>query len=1467
MKDAQMTFTDGTNTLASVAGVNGAFAVSASGVAGEAVAHVLVNLTGLVHLDAGIKLAINTTSAAVHHGVTLPSGDTVQIDVRAGPFFRLEATAVQISILSQSLSGNFIIEKTVLKNGDSVLVFIASDVSVSLTTGSVTLSLTKGSGAFALTRSGMAGTASGVTSLTGVNSLTLSATLTFTVNTGITLSETIDGHAFQYAAASPFFRIAGSATVGISGFVDVSGSFYFEKATDSTTASVIRIGASQVSAFLGVAGTAGLSLTDGSLAMMISGNGTYAVDAKGTVDLVTSGNFLAVSGALAMRINTTGRNDINETIDVDGTPLSLTFGAGEEHVRYFSGTSVTLTTPVVKLSGSFAFENDGASNDILAAGTDITFFAGNPAETLGVRVDHAEFALLIHANGTYAFHAHGAAAVVGVPDFTFTGDLSAEQNTTGSDINRSITVGNHTVSLTIEAGVSRLGADHVTLNTPIGSLTGNFAIVKSGTGADTEILMAATNVDLFVGNDAKTMGVLVSNADLVVLVTKTGYAFDAGGTAQVVGVTGLTLSGNLGMQRNTLGVAVDRSITVGGVAKTLTLASGISRFGGDNVVMALLGQTLTGSFAVSNSGSDVTITVTSVHIGLGDGTNELVRADIAAGTLTMSGGELTGTLTNAVLTTEVTGLSFSGTFNASIDTATSTFSISGGSVSTPVSLTVTGQTLSGVFVIEGKTTAKGDKVIRITVSSVTLSLASGVVSVSDGQGAFILMGTGIAGSITGNVALNVTGLHTSATFTLDINTLNTAVNDTFAISGSPDIVLALPAGPYVKVTGKNVSVTIGETGALALTGNFSFEQKQAKAADGSNSTVTTLAVTNGAFTYSGNGITNAEGAFILTTDGLAGVISGDVAVASGAFSVGGSLGLRINSGTQAVDETVVLDGRSVSVTFKNTEIATGSVGSLTPFFQVFGANMSLKIADFITIEGSFVYTSTGAYQWFAGTGLSVFLGKGPARLENGDINPSATGVLIADATLGLIKYSSTEYALVAKGTVSLIGISQVTLSGTATVRVNNSGHSVDEVLEIPGTSSEVAVNFASAGTIRTFTADGVTLSILGQSLTGNLSFSQLTIDPDNTPGSGDEQQVIEVTADHMAVSLGGGAITAEDGEGAFMMSRDGFAGQLSVTLATDLTGLALSGSFKLVVNTMDHAAAFTSSAAQDITLAAGPYVRVSGTGVTLTILGQNLQGDFFIERITKQGGGSVTRISVSKAGLTLGAGGTDYVNLTNGSGSFVLSTEGLFGSLSATVTVTNLPGVGFAGTFGLDVNTTGSAVNESFTADGKAVSIVLPSGPYIRIDGTDLALTLMGQTLSGDLAFEKVSDEKGVSIIRLGATNIRFSISDGATDLVSLTNGQGSMILTAQGLAGELTGSVAVAVPGLTVSGSLTLQVNQTGSAVDDRLSVNGSWVTLFLPAGPFSGSKARVSRCPCTDRPFPVISVSRRTAPTSISK
>ena len=75
------------------------------------------------------------------------------------------------------------------------------------------------------------------------------------------------------------------------------------------------------------------------------------------------------------------------------------------------------------------------------------------------------------------------------------------------------------------------------------------------------------------------------------------------------------------------------------------------------------------------------------------------------------------------------------------------------------------------------------------------------------------------------------------------------------------------------------------------------------------------------------------------------------------------------------------------------------------------------------------------------------------------------------------------------------------------------------------------------------------------------------------------------------------------------------------------------------------------------------------------------------------------------------------------------------------VALAPVPGVALSGTFSLDVNTT------------TAAALGLPAGPYLRLDATGATLTILGQTVSGNLALVSATNSAGASVLTVGISN------------------------------------------------------------------------------------------------------------------
>ncbi|MFM7920506.1 MAG: hypothetical protein ACKPJJ_09775, partial [Planctomycetaceae bacterium] len=95
-------------------------------------------------------------------------------------------------------------------------------------------------------------------------------------------------------------------------------------------------------------------------------------------------------------------------------------------------------------------------------------------------------------------------------------------------------------------------------------LTGSFSVEATGVSPDRRLLIAAADVTGFVGDRKGTVsaaddaGVQISGGTVLAVVNASGtYGLYASGTAELVGGSGVSLTGSLTALRNTTGAAVN----------------------------------------------------------------------------------------------------------------------------------------------------------------------------------------------------------------------------------------------------------------------------------------------------------------------------------------------------------------------------------------------------------------------------------------------------------------------------------------------------------------------------------------------------------------------------------------------------------------------------------------------------------------------------------------------------------------------------------------------------------------------------------------------------------------------------------------------------------------------------------------------------------------------------------------------
>src|SRR5262249_5482263 len=123
---------------------------------------------------------------------------------------------------------------------------------------------------------------------------------------------------------------------------------------------------------------------------------------------------------------------------------------------------------------------------------------------------------------------------------------------------------------------------------------------------------------------------------------------------------------------------------------------------------------------------------------------------------------------------------------------------------------------------------------------------------------------------------------------------------------------------------------------------------------------------------------------------------------------------------------------------------------------------------------------------------------------------------------------------------------------------------------------------------------------------------------------------------------------------------------------------------------------------------------------------------------------------------------------------------------------------------------------------------------YLQIQGTHVQMSILqAVNLTGDFTLQQVTTSAG-SQISIAAANVHLGLGDGSRDLVTVDGAAGFFVVTPSGLAGSLSGTAAVTVPGVSLSGTFKVAINTTGAAVSQQVMVGGSTLALDLPAGPF---------------------------------
>ncbi len=728
-------------------------------------------------------------------------------------------------------------------------------------------------------------------------------------------------------------------------------------------------------------------------------------------------------------------------------------------------------------------------------------------------------------------------------------------------------------------------------------------------------------------------------------------------------------------------------------------------------------------------------------------------------------------------------------------------------------LTVLGQALTGTFSFENTGT---ETILR--ANNVAFQLGAGgnrVLSVQNGSGVFVLLDSGLAGTLTLDFHLGpaISGVSLSATgLSLTLNTSSGAVP---VIGGTT---VNVPAGPYFRVSGTG---TVGLTDPEAsLSGGFVFEPRDADANPANGYEEVAVAVAGLSFSFTDGTspllrVTEGTGAFVFRGSGVVGRFSAQASLAVPGLSLMGGFEVGLNNASVAYNQTVLVNGTTVTV-----DVPAG------PFLRVSGSGATLTVQG-VGLAGNFVFerrqTTTGG-EWVvtvAASDLSFRMGGTASNLLT--VTGGSGAFLVTSA--GLAGTASASVGLNATG---------VSVAGSFEVRINDAGVAVQETVTVGG--SPVTINLL-AGPYLHVTGSGVTVSFLGAALTGNFTFEQRTTQS--------ASRVILVTASQVGFNFGTNLLQASNGFGVFMITDAGVAGQGQITVAINAFGTGFSHTFQWSFNSTGAAFTETVGNPLSVNLPAGPFHRLDSGPVPVTVqlpigsITQSLQGRFVV--VLVPGSSPYLTVAASQVNATIGAGPVG-LSVSGGTGAFVIYSTGIAGRVK--VTTASLSGAGLLGltarNLELQLNNTGADVGVPDPVvisvnDNPADNVSLRfEGAYYRnflaVAGTAQITGLANAVVLGGHFWIERAVVGGSPVFKLGASDLHFALKAGSLTVVSFDRGQGAFVLSATGLAGEADLQFEAGLVGLT--GQLVLKVNTTHVAVNTALTLPAGVRTLSLAPG-----------------------------------
>ena len=262
--------------------------------------------------------------------------------------------------------------------------------------------------------------------------------------------------------------------------------------------------------------------------------------------------------------------------------------------------------------------------------------------------------------------------------------------------------------------------------------------------------------------------------------------------------------------------------------------------------------------------------------------------------------------------------------------------------------------------------------------------------------------------------------------------------------------LKLQAGPFVRLLALDTVISVDN---VTLRGDFALDRVTS-----TSGTVTRIAAVNVRISadqtlptdtpITNPGFESGQGALFLYSGaktGVAGTISGRIAGSIGGFTGGATVGVSFNTTNTDINETVTIGSTTLTVKLPRTPVFT---------FEL--TDVEFNFGGILQVRGNFTFAGDNV----TATGVDIFVGHteidpatgqpGSFKLDDGSLRPGTIGVLISNATLVIQKYgtgSPQPYALYANGSLKLVGLDGLQVSGNVTFKVNTG--TVQQTLAIP----------------------------------------------------------------------------------------------------------------------------------------------------------------------------------------------------------------------------------------------------------------------------------------------------------------------------------------------------------------------------------------------------------------------------------